>query len=685
VEIKIAPAALAEKLTMAGLEVTALEERGGDFIFEIEVTANRPDYLSVIGIAREVAAITGRKLKIVTTSPRHHVTSKALIIEIEDKKDCPLYTAKIINGVKVGPSPEWLSKRLELVGCRSVNNIVDITNYILFTYGEPLHAFDLDKLVSPLAGYPVIPLEIIVRRARQGEKIITIDGIERLLDENILVIASGLNRRTGEQANRRTDMPIALAGIMGGQDTEVSAVTKNILLEAAIFNPVTIRRGRQKLGLQSESSYRFERGIDAASVTSASAAAAEMMQELAGGICVAQEASGLQKPVKKSLRLDISGVSQTLGVNIPAAKIKSILNSLDFKVKAAAKNTFSVEVPARRSDVNLEIDLVEEIARIYAYGSIPETLPAAPLQAARNGERELVAFIKEALVGLGLNEVITYSLIAESWLNDAAFASAAEPIAILNPLSKEQEILRPALLPSLLRCVAYNLNQKQNYINIFEIAKIFSRANGQVNEELTLGIALCGAKPLLLRGGLVREEASFLHLKGILEILFERLGTRDYQFKADGAAQIGVFAGQQRVGSLRQPQKPALEKFEIKNKDVFLLEISLEKFFSAVNLQKRLVPLAVYPAISRDISLVLQEGIPAEDVLGAIKAQGGPLLREVKIIDYYKGKQIPSGHKSLTVSCVYRSDERTLTETEVNPLQAAVVDALTQKFNAQIR
>lgn len=663
-EIKITPVALAEKLTMAGLEVTSLEERDGDFVFEIEVTANRPDCLSVVGIAREVAAITGKKLKVVTGSAGRRVSGKSLRIEIEDKKDCPLYTAKIIKDVKVGLSPDWLKKRLELVGVRSVNNIVDITNYILFTYGEPLHAFDLGKLSGD---------RIIIRRGKPQEKITTIDNVQKILNPGILVIAD-------------KDRPVAIAGIMGGKDTEVTAGTKDILLEAALFNPTVIRRARQNLGLQSESSYRFERGVDLETVENASWQATELIQELTAGRCVFSQRSGLPKTKKRSINLDAAAAQKTLGVNIAADKIKKILNSLAFKTKAKTKNNFSVEIPAHRPDVNLEIDLIEEIARIHGYALIPQTLPAVKPQVSAGKERE-VSLIKEALAGLGLNEVITYSLIDREWLKDLEWESAPEIMEILNPLSKEQEVLRPTLMPSLLRCVALNLNQKQGYINIFEIAKVFSQEKGgRAKEELVLGIALCGTKSLLLGQGLVREEAGFLHLKGILETLFARLGIKDYSFNSGGRpSEVAVFIGKEKIGGLRQAQRLVLERAQIKNKDVFMLEISLERISSGVDLQTRFAPLPVYPAIARDISLILTEEVRVEDILETIKAEAGPLLREVKIIDYYKGKQIPAGFKSLTVSCLYRGDERTLTEAEINPAQASVLNVLMEKFSAKIR
>lgn len=680
VEIKLSPKALAEKLTMVGLEVTSLEQKEGDFVFEIEVTSNRPDCLSVMGIAREVAAVTNKKLKLIQSvhSPQcpavHRKPQKfyglstmdyrPFSIKIENKKDCPLYTAKIIRDIKVGPSPSWLKNRLELIGCRSVNNIVDITNYILFTWGEPLHAFDLDKLKGNV---------IIVRRAKDGEELTTIDGERRRLNPDILVIADEEN-------------PVAIAGIMGGKDTEVSAGTKNILLEVAVFNPVIVRRTRQALGIQSDSSYRFERGVDTQIIEKASGEAAELIQELAGGGCIAAKSSGLARIKKKSINLEVSTVQKILGINITPPRIKKILNSLEFKTKTKAGNCFKVEVPSFRSDVDLEIDLIEEIARIFGFEFIPRTLPAVRPGVSADKSRTLISLIKNILIGLGLNEAITYSLTDKDLLRNFEARQDYAAIEILNPLSREQEILRPALIPSLSACVAYNLNQKQDYVNIFEIAAAFSQSALRPREELRLGIALCGSRNLLLEQGLIKDAVGFLHLKGILEVLFARLGIRDYNFKAtDKTSEIAVYVGKESMGSLKALPRDILDSLDIKNKEVFVAELCLERLLSFVDLNKKFAHLPVYPGISRDISLVLKEGIRVGDILATIKDKGRPWLCEARVVDYYKGKQIPSGFKGLTLSCLYRLDERTLTEAEINPVHSQLSALLKDRFGAQIR
>ncbi|MDD5167084.1 MAG: phenylalanine--tRNA ligase subunit beta [Candidatus Omnitrophica bacterium] len=664
VEIKISPQALAEKLTMAGLEVTSLEEREGDFIFEIEITSNRPDWLSIIGIAREVAAITGKSLKVpqVKNLKKEDAGFK---IEIADKKDCPLYTAKIIKGVKVGPSPEWLKKRLELIGCRSVNNIVDITNYVLFEWGEPLHAFDLARLTDS---------SILVRRGKPNEKIITIDGAEKVLNTDVLVIAD-------------KDRPMAVAGVMGGKSSEVVLATRDILLEAAVFNPIVVRRGRRQLGLDSDSAYRFERGVDGTIVETASSYAAALIQKLAGGTLVLATSSKAAKPKIKKIALNVSTVQKTLGVNIAAAKIKKILQGLGFRAKSKTKNSLIVEVPFFRQDVNLEIDLIEEVARIYGYELIPQTLPAIKPKGTVLQTRDTVSSIKNILVGLGLNEVITYSLMDRDMLKNCAGRESNEAIEILNPLSKEQGILRPSLVSGLSNCVAYNLNQQQDYVNIFEIAKVFYNVSGDPKEELVLGIALCGIKSGFVSGqGLIKEEAGFLHLKGIVESLFSRLGVKDYAFNTqDNSSCLALSVQGEKIGIINRLGKEFLDELGIKNKDVFILEISLDKVFSRLQLKKHFLELPKYPGIVRDISFILKEDVLVSQILKAAQEKGGSLLRQVKVVDSYKGKQIPPGYKGLTISCLYRCQERTLTEAEVSPVHNLICGVLTERFGAKMR
>ena len=668
VEIKISAQELSEKLTMAGLEVVSLEEKGGDFVFEIEITSNRPDWLSISGVAREVAAITGAKLKksYLSGKPTKSTGKKTgkgvLKIEIENKNDCSVYSARIIREIKVGPSPEWIRKRLELVGCRSVNNVVDITNYVLFELGEPLHAFDLDKLN---------PEKIIVRRAKPGEKMLTIDGAESNLSQEVLVIAD-------------QDKAVAVAGVMGGKESEVSGSTKNILLEAAVFNPVIIRRSRQSLGKSSESSYRFERGIDLDMVTRASVRAAQLLKELCGAREDSFIVKGLIKPENRRIDLDITYTAKILGVNLTVAKAKQCLAGLGFKIKQKSKNVLNLQVPSFRQDVKEQIDLVEEVSRIFGFERIPNSLPAVKPDVALDEKKSLITKIKNMLVGLGISEAITYSLIDRQGLKNSGFDFNLKPVGIMNPLSREQEILRPTLMLGLGRAVSFNLNQKQEYVGIFEIGNVF-KAEASPKEELALGVALSGERSFFTARGRIKDETSLLNLKGILETIFTRLGVLDYEFISQDDFLTQIYIQNEKVGSMSKLNYQALNALEIKNRNVFICELSLDKLFSLAKSIKKFVPLSRYPGITRDISFILKDSFSVKDILVLLKEKGQPLLREVKVVDYYKGKQIPLGYRGLTLSCLYASGERTLTEKEIQPVHDLICESLNRQFEAKLR
>jgi phenylalanyl-tRNA synthetase beta chain len=665
VDIKVSPEELARQLTMSGSEVTSLEAKGDDFVFEIEITSNRPDCLSIIGLAREVAAITNVKLsRQGGIPPKAKRAPSDFKIKIEDKKDCPLYTARIIKGVKVGPSPDWLKKRLGSVGCRSVNNVVDITNYVLFELGEPLHAFDLDKLAGD---------SLIIRRAKTAERLVSIDAQDRSLDPGILVIADRAR-------------PLAIAGVMGGKDTEVTESTVNILLEAAVFNPVVVRRGRQKLGIQSEASYRFERGIDIPTVETASLRAAGLIQELGGGILVAHKSSTLPKPVCRKIELDLDSVNRTLGVKIPASRVKNILLSLGFGLRPKAKSRFSIATPSYRQDVKAEIDLTEEIARVFGFEKIPVSLPRVCLKALGEDLTPKILSVKTILNGLGLTEVITHSLVDRDTLKEFG-EREDEFVEVLNPLSLEQEVLRSALFPSLCGRVSYNLRQQQPYVNIFEVAKTYCQKKAQLLERYNLGIALCGIRSVWQAGGRISDEPSYLHLTGILQALGQRLGVKEEcEFRStENTRAIQIYLKNARLGTLRRVEGKILERLDIKNKQVYGLEIDLETLLSYAKPERRFAALPRFPGVSRDISLVLAENISAKTLKEFIREAGGELLQEAEIIDYYKGKAIEPGYKGLTISCRYLSTQRTLVEAEIIPIHESIIRGLKEKFQVRLR
>ncbi|PIQ88018.1 MAG: phenylalanine--tRNA ligase subunit beta [Candidatus Omnitrophica bacterium CG11_big_fil_rev_8_21_14_0_20_43_6] len=665
VDLKISPKELAEKLTMAGLEVVGLEKAGDDFVLEVEITSNRPDWLSVLGIAREVSALTGLKLK-TTGFKEPKIKPKdfsPIKISVASKQDCPFYSARIMSGLAVGPSPEWLKNRLEALGCRTVNNIVDITNYCLFELGQPLHAFDLDKLPQK---------EIRVRRAKPEEKIITIDGQTRLLNPEILVIAD-------------THHPIAIAGIMGGRETEVTFKTRNILLESAVFNPVLVRRAKQKLGLQSESAYRFERGVDLEGARQASRAAQELILKLASGKACGSKSLGATKAITPAINLEIAYLNKLLGTAISGPKAKQILSRLGLAVKTKSRNILTVKVPSFRQDLRLPVDLVEEVARIYGYEQIPQTLPAVKPGRKAPDDRDLIAVMKNILCGLGLSEAITYSLIDRHLLKQSGINIDTGLVEIANPLSREQEILRPGLLPSLTRALAYNLDQQQEKVCIFEIACAFSGQPAAVAEKPLLGIALCGVNTFFTKHGLAKDEITLLHLKGILETLFVRLGIKDFDFAGQPDNKINIMINQKPAGFLLKLAPQILGAFDIKNRQVVLAQVNLERLLKEVNLARKFLDIPKYPAITRDISFLINEDVSVKELLGAIQAKGAPLLNQAKIVDYYRGKQIPLGFRGLTVSCLYRQDNRTLTEDEVSPVHNSICSLLTERFGIKLR
>jgi len=659
VEIKIPARKLAEKLTMAGLEATSLEERNGDFVFEFEITSNRPDLLSVIGIAREVAAITGKKLKPPHIRGLRSATRKLgqVSIKIENKKDCPLYTARIISGIKVGLSPDWLKRRLELVGLRSVNNIVDITNYVLMETGQPLHAFDLGKVKADA---------IFVRRAREKEKIVLIDGQQRDLTREVLVIAD-------------KQKPIAVAGIMGGADSEVAQDTCDILLEAAVFNPVTTRRASRALGLSSESSYRFERGIDAQAVESASMLAVNLILKLAGGKLALSKTTSRPKTKKKTITLKHAEANRILGRDYSTKEIKQALTSLCFSMSKQSGGDYKIRVPAFRIDVNQPVDLMEEIARVSGYENIPSRLPRVIPQDARiSSDWKKTRQVKNILISQGINEVVTYSLISKRMSNQCGYSDSGLT-TIANPLTNQQEVLRSGLLPGLITCIGYNLNQKQKDIRIFEIGNIFR--NHQ--ERSFLGLAWGG------------RAYNALHIKGILELLLQRLGIMDFEFVKLNSEQplfqkelslsLILNKNTKILANLGMIKPAILEQFDIKN-IVFAAELDLEMLFAEIaKIQKRYVPIPLYPEVVRDISIIVKKDLAVGDIIKKIISENIEYLIEFKYKEEYAGPQIPAGHKGLTLSCIYQARDRTLTAQEVDVSHQRVLSILRTDFSAQQR
>ncbi|MFH1621793.1 MAG: phenylalanine--tRNA ligase subunit beta [Candidatus Omnitrophota bacterium] len=668
--IKVSPKVLAEKLTMAGLEVASQESYKNDVVFEIEITANRPDCLSILGIAQEVAAVLGTNLKIknLQSTPRIKKSKKDKLkknfISIQNKKDCVFYRGCLIKDVNIGPSPQWLRDRIEALGIRPVNNIVDITNYCLLEYGQPLHAFDYDKIVE----------QVVVRRARKGEKILAIDGMERQLSENILVISD-------------KNKAIAIAGIMGDKLSEVGSTTKNILLESAYFNPILVRSGSRELGLSTESSYRFERQVDFDRVILAQDRAADLICQIAKGKLIdAKEAGARIKQKPREIKFDCSKVSNLLACDINTKSAKKIFESLGFSCRNSAKDSLLIKIPALRRDIKIEEDLVEELARIYGYNSIPSTLPAIRSAVIENSESEnLKSSIREILCALGFSEAINYSLIGKNTLDKLCVEE--EAVSLINPLSYEQEHLRPLLTAGLLSCLVYNINHKNTDLKLFELGHIFGT---DYQESTSLGIVATGKN---IDNWQIKKDFDFYALKGNVKYLINGLDFDRVEFSlwdeknmfSQGEA-VKIICQDKYVGFMGRVEKSTLSNFDIKiTSAVYYAEIFLDELCNCKRTEKRFVPLIAFPAIVRDLSLIVKKSISYDEILGIIKEESKGYLRSIKLKDVYKGEQISAGSIGMTVSLELGLDNRTLTDDEATKIQQNINQRLKSEFNIQIR
>ncbi|MCM8791413.1 MAG: phenylalanine--tRNA ligase subunit beta [Candidatus Omnitrophica bacterium] len=671
VDVKLSAEKLADLLTMGGLSVESIEKFGNDYILEIEITANRPDWLSIIGVAREVAAMTGARLEIPAVTQQHRSPSnkkaKAVFIKVEDKKLCPRYTARLITDIKVAPSPAWLKARLEAVGLRSVNNIVDIINFCLFETGEPMHAFDFDKIAGG---------QIIVRKARSGEKITVIEGAEKTLDESVLVIAD-------------SDKPIAIAGVMGGLNTEVTESTKNILLEAAFFDPISIRRTCRKLGISTESSYRFERGVDPENIVCASYRALGLILELAGGQPGEFTDINYSQTQKRIIDLRPEKVNAVLGIDIPVERMKKILISLGIGIPMESKSRLSLQVPSFRNDLRYEIDIVEEISRIFGYQNIPSTIPSIVEQPVRM-EKELLlrGSVRSAIAGAGCDEIITYSLLSRKSVASAGLAPQAL-VDIENPLTSEQEVMRPSLIPGMLGAMARNMNRKLKDLKLFEIGNIYlKKPGGEYSEKNHLCVGIAGTS--FAHWASSSRQADFFELKGILERLFAWLGIREAAFQQTRhesfalAECASIEIGGRPIGVMGKLATRVLTSFDIKEA-VYLAEMNLEELFKYVPVEKRFEELPRYPSVWRDISIIVAKETVNADILSIMKKTAGALLKDAYLIDRYSGKQVPEGKVSLTYRLEYQDPTRTLEEKYISDIHSKVLHSLEERFGAKLR
>jgi len=646
---------------------TPLNEYMGDTILDLDITPNRPDLLSVLGIAREVAALTGKRSSPPDTGYEEageSIDGKASV-EIADPDLCPRYCASLITGVKIGPSPAWMEQRLIAAGMRPINNIVDVTNYVMLEFGQPLHAFDFDNIADR---------RIIVRRA-SNEKMRTLDGAARDLSNDMLVIADGMG-------------PVAVAGVMGGAESEVTEATTSILLESANFNPASIRRTSSAFKLRSEASLRFEKGLSPELPLPALRRATQLMAQLSGG----RVARGVidvypGKRALKPITLTARQVERVLGVSIPIKRIMSIFESLGLDCSLTGTDEIAVEIPYWRTDLNLAEDLVEEIARIIGYDELPITLPSGAIpEVEPDPLRTLKEKARDILVGCGIQEVITYSLTSSDMLNKVTARTA--PLKVANPITLEQEYLRTTLQPGLLKTLSANEKHEDDRLLLFEVGKVYLQRKEDLPEEREMACGVMCGKRL---GHFWRGESElidFFDAKGIVEALIQRLGITAAFTPSDNGIlipgrQAAIVVDGDDVGVVGELHPRVAESFDIATRPVCLFEIDVQRLLPAIESARIYSPIPRFPTSVRDIALVVDIGTPAQVITDIIR--GFPLVAEVNIFDVYTGEQVPGGKKSLAFRITYRSMERTLTDDEVNQVQQKILDRLAKELGATLR
>jgi len=652
---------------------TPLADFMGDVIFDLDVTPNRPDCLSVIGIAREIAALTGREVHLPDAGYEEagETIDRQISIEIAAPDLCPRYSASLITGVKIAPSPQWLQQRLLAGGMRPINNVVDITNFVMLEYGEPLHAFDYNRVRGQ---------RIMVRRAEEGEVLVTLDGNKRLLSKDMLVIAD-------------SERGLAVAGVMGGADSEMTGRTTAIVLEAANFNPASIYNTGSTLGLPSEARMRFERGISPELTLPALERATQLIIELAGGQAakgVVDVYPGRQEP--KPILLSTGEVKRLLGVDFSIKQMKEALTSLGFDCQPAdSASEIRVTAPYWRSDISLAEDLVEEVARLIGYDRIPVTMPGGEVP--RQNPAPIIDFKREVrrhLAGYGFYEVVTYSLTGLDLLNrllPEVHPLEPEPLRVLRPMTAEQEYLRPNLRVNLLMALEANRRHEEGGIRLFELGRVYVRRPNDLPDEPEMLCALLAGSRFdqSWHGG--DEPVDFFDARGVVEGLLGRLGVAaDFQpsddESLDPAKQAAIVVGGKRVGVVGEVHRKVADAFDLAEK-VYLLEINLTDLLPFTLEHKLFQPISRFPAVVRDIALVVDAGVTHRQVVDIIS--GFPLVTEVALFDLYTGGKLPAGKKSLAYRITFQSPSKTLTDEAANQVQQKIIDKLAKELGATLR
>jgi phenylalanyl-tRNA synthetase beta chain len=683
VDVTAPAAGLRSRLSLAGIAVDSIEETAAGPVLDAEITANRPDCLGHYGIAREVAAIY--RVPVKPLEPKLKESSEkaadATRVDIEAPDLCGRYTARVLRGVKVQPSPEWLRRRLEAIGQNSINNVVDVTNYVMFELGQPMHAFDMDKLSEK---------RIVVRRARPGEKIRTLDGAERTLTKDMCVIADAARA-------------IAIGGVMGGADSEIGFSSRNILVESAWFDPVSVRRTSKTLGLRTEASYRFERGADPEMAEMASRRATELIQQLSGGEVLTGVVDAYPRRMAPiAIELSRHELLRVMGADIPDRDIDEILRALGFQPSRRNGTSAGVEArdavwkceqPPWRRDVTRGIDLIEEVARHFGYEKFPPRLPPAKQPAHRLPHAEALDRLRERVIALGYQEIVAIPLV-DARRDEIFRAEGLAPAVIGNPLAEDASVMRSNGTVSIIGALEWNLNHGQRNLRLFEIGKAYALRDGEPTEVpvLTLGATGLSREKTIYENA---REFEFADLKGDLDsigklaVLFEWQPGGPKWLAANRATKISVRRAGERVGLgvAGRLARRVGEQLKLRQ-EVFVAELKLDSLLEGIEAARaiqKFVPIPRFPAVERDFSLVFSDGVTFAQVIQVINVLPIPGIRNIQALDLFRGGQIPSGKYSLMIRVVFQSGDATLTEAQVTEFSSRIVTALETKLGASLR
>jgi len=633
---------------------------------DFEITPNRPDCLSMLGMAREIGAVYKREFKYPETSGKDEVEDASDYISVEIRKPelCGRYTARVVKDVKVEQSPWWLQKRLMLAGMRPINNIVDITNFVMLEYGEPIHAFDIRQVIGN---------KIIVDSAKEGELFTTLDGVERTLSGDMLLI-------------KDSEKGIAIAGVMGGLNSEIEEDTDTIVIEAANFNMDSVRSTSRRLALRTEASARFEKGIDPNLCREAADRVCRLIGEMGAGTVVGGAYDVYPSPAtEKTVEVRTARVNSILGTDISGKAMADILESLEMKVSGDDK-ILKVTPLTIRGDLTEEIDFVEEIARIYGYDELPATIPKGNLEATKTGERTLKDLAKEIMCALGANEIQTYSFVSPGTVESVRLSEGSldrKFVKIINPLGEENSVMRLILTPNMIEALGRNYSRNNQSVRAFELGTTFAedlkRSDGLPDEQDSLAIGIYG------------QGESFFTLKGMVEELFSGLGVRDVKFIQESGYGVyhpgrcaRILSGETEVGIMGEVHPDISEKFGVETR-CYCCELKFDPIMKSADIEKLYRPLPKYPQAVRDIALIVDEDTAAGVLSDIITEEGGDILETLYLFDVYRGKQIGDGKKSVAFSLTYRASDRTLTEEELVEVHGRIIRALQDKANAVLR